>query len=290
MSLCEFQQAGVKLLLDALQNNTSLHSVIATIEDDATAKHIDAITSRNRAARERPKSPTSKAGSPTGVQQKTTASSSAQPALSSSSHGGTIASSFQSAASKSITIWFKGPVHFGETPPAESGWTRFTFDAGIVPAQGPPASKPTQTVPELAQTASTPVKQAPTSASSNQRGSAPAPRGVAPPAAVVRDTSPPPPAYAQAATTAKTMPTSLPISVTAPRPPAGAAPPAKSAPKILFKCQALYTYKASEAGEASFKKGDTVSIMNADDEDWWEAVVESTGAKGQVPSNHLKKM
>ena len=50
---------------------------------------------------------------------------------------------------------------------------------------------------------------------------------------------------------------------------------------------ALYDYMSRTDKDLSFKKGDLLCIINAEDKDWWLARSERTVMEGYVPSNYV---
>ena len=251
--------AAVKALMEALKKNYSLTNIICTAEDETVVQQIDLIMERNKKTKQNALAKQK--------QQAAAAAAAAVAAPTTSNVVGAVPNN------KMITLWFKGEVHVGETPPSEPGWTRFTFDAGTTFSAGEKAvarpMSPTNLLPPLT------INTLPTKTSSAGPLSPP----TSPPHAKL-PSSPPPPTAASV----KQLPLSPP-----PAKAAAATTAAKPAgPKVLFRCQALYTYQAQDVDEASFSKGDIVDVTKRIDEDWFIGKVESTGKTGQVPSNHLK--
>jgi hypothetical protein len=51
----------------------------------------------------------------------------------------------------------------------------------------------------------------------------------------------------------------------------------------------VYIYQ--QEGDLEFVKGDIILIsVKKENSDWWEGVVESTGATGTFPSNYVQEM
>ncbi|KAH9255097.1 hypothetical protein BASA81_006856 [Batrachochytrium salamandrivorans] len=155
-----------------------------------------------------------------------------------------------------MSVWVKGPVHFGQLPPDQSGqWTRLTFDRSFVDAH-------TNTAQPLANTAKpTTAQSLPSTAKPNATLAA----GSASTASSIKSPSSSPAAAA---------PTVAPT----------AAPTPKA--NFLFKVKAIYEYNADDEDEASFQVGDVIQVTKVVDEDWYIGRVERTGQKGQIPSNH----
>ena len=51
--------------------------------------------------------------------------------------------------------------------------------------------------------------------------------------------------------------------------------------------QALYTFKATNNDELTFKKGDVITLTQCDDADWWEGTLADT--TGWFPANYVKE-
>ena len=49
--------------------------------------------------------------------------------------------------------------------------------------------------------------------------------------------------------------------------------------------QAKHAYEAQQDDELNLKPGDTLRVLNADNNDWWTVEDISTGKQGLVPSN-----
>jgi len=62
-------------------------------------------------------------------------------------------------------------------------------------------------------------------------------------------------------------------------------PPPANKPKMP-QCKALYAYAATEADELALQPGDIVTIINKDNEGWWEGALK--GKKGLFPSNYVE--
>lgn len=62
-------------------------------------------------------------------------------------------------------------------------------------------------------------------------------------------------------------------------------PPPTNKPKMP-QCKALYAYAATEADELGLQPGDIVTIINKDNEGWWEGACK--GKKGLFPSNYVE--
>ncbi|KAL9543808.1 hypothetical protein MBANPS3_007936 [Mucor bainieri] len=76
---------------------------------------------------------------------------------------------------------------------------------------------------------------------------------------------------------------SLPAApISTPQPPAAPAVPSKLP---LYK--AIYPFQPQEEGEVSFQKGDTMEIVEKDENGWWLARIH--GKDGWVPSNYLEE-
>ena len=62
--------------------------------------------------------------------------------------------------------------------------------------------------------------------------------------------------------------------------------------KIIFnvgdKYTAVYTYTAQYEDELSFEAGDTVTVVNKDEADWWKG--ECKGKTGVFPSNYVEPL
>ena len=50
---------------------------------------------------------------------------------------------------------------------------------------------------------------------------------------------------------------------------------------------ALYDYDARTAEDLTFKKGESLALINNQDGDWWQARSLVTGAEGYIPSNYV---
>ena len=48
-----------------------------------------------------------------------------------------------------------------------------------------------------------------------------------------------------------------------------------------------YDYSSRTDDDLSFKKGDLLCIINADDGDWWYARSKTTGQEGYIPNNYV---
>lgn len=59
---------------------------------------------------------------------------------------------------------------------------------------------------------------------------------------------------------------------------------------ILFPpARAMYTYQAAIPEELGFHKGDTLAVLQHQEDGWWEAEVHGAGGRvGLVPSNYLQ--
>jgi hypothetical protein len=228
----EISPAGITMLLNALVKNRYLTDVQAGTMEPEIAEKIEKITSRNKAA-----PPTQQ-----------------QPRLQ------TVASSTSANTNgKMITLWFKGQVHIGETPPAEPGWTRFTFDAGTQFSSG--SGDGAKEILQTSNKATTPI-------STTTPLKAPASSITAP-----------------AATTAM-----KPSGSATSRPAAPVAATTKPQDKILFRVKAIYDYLEPDEDEVGFKAGDQIEILKIIDEDWYRGRVVRTGKVGQVPENHTEKI
>jgi hypothetical protein len=64
-------------------------------------------------------------------------------------------------------------------------------------------------------------------------------------------------------------------------------PPLPSRLKADEVYRALYDYDAREECEISFKKGQTLAIVNNQDGDWWQAKLLEDGQVGYIPSNYV---
>ena len=51
--------------------------------------------------------------------------------------------------------------------------------------------------------------------------------------------------------------------------------------------QALFTFKATNNDELTFKKGDVITLTQRDDADWWEGTLGDT--TGWFPANYVKE-
>lgn len=51
---------------------------------------------------------------------------------------------------------------------------------------------------------------------------------------------------------------------------------------------ALFDFEAQEEGEVSFKKGNTLVILEKTDPNWWKGKVTNTGNTGLFPSNYVQ--
>lgn len=49
--------------------------------------------------------------------------------------------------------------------------------------------------------------------------------------------------------------------------------------------QAKHAYEAQQDDELNLKPGDTLRVLNADNNDWWTVEDTATGKQGLVPSN-----
>lgn len=49
--------------------------------------------------------------------------------------------------------------------------------------------------------------------------------------------------------------------------------------------QAKHAYEAQQDDELNLKPGDTLKVLNADNNDWWTVEDVATGKQGLVPSN-----
>ena len=54
------------------------------------------------------------------------------------------------------------------------------------------------------------------------------------------------------------------------------------------KYTAVYTYTAQYEDELSFEAGDTVTVVNKDEADWWKG--ECKGKTGVFPSNYVEPL
>ena len=52
-------------------------------------------------------------------------------------------------------------------------------------------------------------------------------------------------------------------------------------------CVAKYDYDDELEGDLAFKKGDVLEIVDHSHKDWWQAISERTGLRGNVPSNYV---
>ena len=68
-------------------------------------------------------------------------------------------------------------------------------------------------------------------------------------------------------------------------PPQPPKPPPEESTYPLFVGK--YDYLSRTDGDLSFKKGDLLYIVNADEEDWWFAISEDTGQEGYIPNNYV---
>lgn len=68
--------------------------------------------------------------------------------------------------------------------------------------------------------------------------------------------------------------------------PSAAAVGAMSAERPLL-VQALYTFKATNNDELTFRKGDVITVTQRDDPDWWEGTLDDV--TGWFPSNYVKE-
>lgn len=68
---------------------------------------------------------------------------------------------------------------------------------------------------------------------------------------------------------------------------ASPSPSLPSPPSCYIKCVALYDYDARSDDDLSFRKGETLEILNSKDGDWWLARSPVTGAEGYLPSNYV---
>ena len=66
-----------------------------------------------------------------------------------------------------------------------------------------------------------------------------------------------------------------------------ASPPALPPPVPFIQCVALYDYDARSDDDLSFRKGETLEILNSKDGDWWFARSPVTGKEGYLPSNYV---
>ncbi|CEP08007.1 hypothetical protein [Parasitella parasitica] len=73
-------------------------------------------------------------------------------------------------------------------------------------------------------------------------------------------------------------------SLPAPPPISSPNPPASTQPKYY---KAIYPFQSQEGGEVSFQKGDTMEIVEKDENGWWLARID--GKDGWVPSNYLEE-
>ena len=48
-----------------------------------------------------------------------------------------------------------------------------------------------------------------------------------------------------------------------------------------------YDYDCRTDDDMSFRKGDMLSVINTDDEDWWFARSKDNGKEGYIPSNYV---
>ena len=64
-------------------------------------------------------------------------------------------------------------------------------------------------------------------------------------------------------------------------------PPSLPPPPVYLKCVALYDYDARSDDDLTFRKGETLEILNSKDGDWWLARSPVTGAEGYLPSNYV---
>ena len=51
---------------------------------------------------------------------------------------------------------------------------------------------------------------------------------------------------------------------------------------------ALYDYLAQRSDELSFRKGDVISVLYKDTEQWWMGMMVTNGAQGFIPSNYVE--
>ena len=54
------------------------------------------------------------------------------------------------------------------------------------------------------------------------------------------------------------------------------------------KYTAVYTYAAQYEDELSFEAGETVTVVNKDEADWWKG--ECNGKSGVFPSNYVEPL
>ncbi|EPB89143.1 myosin I [Mucor circinelloides 1006PhL] len=64
-------------------------------------------------------------------------------------------------------------------------------------------------------------------------------------------------------------------------------PPAPAVPSKLPLYKAIYPFQSQEGGEVSFQKGETMEIVEKDQNGWWLARI--NGKDGWVPSNYLEE-
>lgn len=73
-----------------------------------------------------------------------------------------------------------------------------------------------------------------------------------------------------------------------PPPPAPQKPPSPPPPPTNPTFKAIYDFVTEDTGELPFKSGDTVEILQKDDNGWWLA--KKDGKQGWVPSNYLEEI
>jgi myosin-1 len=102
----------------------------------------------------------------------------------------------------------------------------------------------------------------------------------------------PPITTSDTTTTANTRRTStggkVPPPPPPPPPPAQQKPPSPPPPPANPTFRADYDFITEDAGELPFKTGDTLEILQKDDNGWWLA--KKDGQQGWVPSNYLKEI
>ncbi|XP_033113226.1 crk-like protein isoform X2 [Anneissia japonica] len=53
---------------------------------------------------------------------------------------------------------------------------------------------------------------------------------------------------------------------------------------------ALYDFKGKDEEDLPFNKGDILTVIRKDEEQWWTAVHPATGAKGAIPKPYVEKV
>ena len=53
--------------------------------------------------------------------------------------------------------------------------------------------------------------------------------------------------------------------------------------------EGAFDFNAVEDGEVSFRKGDTITILDQSDLNWWKGMNKRTGEVGMFPANYVRE-